>query len=77
MNIPMNQKEAQSPLRLKNLSNNASPIKPDIPVILCTGFSDNITKDKAIAMGFRTFLMKPIEKNKLAVSIRNVLDNKR
>lgn len=59
------------------LFNKLISIKPDIPVILCTGFSNNITKDKAIAMGFKAFLMKPIDKNKLAVSIRNVLDNKR
>ena len=34
-------------------------IRPDIPVILCTGYSDLISSEKAMAMGFRGFIMKP------------------
>ncbi len=49
-------------------------IRPDIPVILCTGFSEVITADKAKAMGIREYVMKPILKRRIAETIRRVLD---
>jgi len=49
-------------------------IKPDIPVILCTGFSEKITEEKALDMGIDKFIMKPIVKDELASTIRAVLD---
>jgi CheY-like chemotaxis protein len=51
-------------------------IKPDIPVILCTGFNEDITEEKALSMGIQKFVMKPVIKNDLATSIRTVLDQK-
>ena len=50
-------------------------IKPQIPVILCTGFNEAITEEKALAMGIDKFIMKPIIKDDLANTIRTVLDN--
>jgi signal transduction histidine kinase/CheY-like chemotaxis protein len=52
-------------------------IKPQIPVILCTGFNEAITEEKALAMGIDKFVMKPIVKDDLANTIRTVLDNNR
>jgi signal transduction histidine kinase/ActR/RegA family two-component response regulator len=49
-------------------------IKPDIPVILCTGFNETINEEKALAMGIDRFVMKPIIKDDLAKTIRSVLD---
>ena len=49
-------------------------IRPDIPVILCTGFSPTITEDKAKSLGIRTFLAKPLLKRDLATTVRQVLD---
>lgn len=49
-------------------------IKPDIPVILCTGFNETINEEKALAMGIDKFIMKPIVKDELARAIRTVLD---
>ena len=49
-------------------------IEPQIPVILCTGFNEVITEEKALAMGIQKFVMKPIVKNDLATTIRTVLD---
>jgi signal transduction histidine kinase/ActR/RegA family two-component response regulator len=49
-------------------------IKPDIPIILCTGFNKTITEEKALAMGIDRFVMKPIVKDELANTIRTVLD---
>ncbi|MBW1913872.1 MAG: PAS domain S-box protein [Deltaproteobacteria bacterium] len=50
-------------------------IRPDIPVILCTGFSAMITKQKALSMGIRALAMKPILKYEIAQIIRKVLDD--
>ncbi len=52
-------------------------IKPDISVILCTGFNETITEQKALAMGIDKFVMKPIVKDELAKTIRNVLDTRK
>jgi signal transduction histidine kinase/ActR/RegA family two-component response regulator len=49
-------------------------IEPNIPVILCTGFNQVITEEKALAMGIQKFVMKPVVKKELATTIRSVLD---
>jgi signal transduction histidine kinase len=49
-------------------------IRPDIPVILCTGFSTRINEQKSKAKGIRAFVLKPIIKQKLSETIRKVLD---
>ncbi len=51
-------------------------IRPDIPVILCTGYSDQVTSEKATAMGFRSFIMKPFTLRESAELVRRVLDKK-
>ncbi|CCK81418.1 hybrid sensor histidine kinase/response regulator [Desulfobacula toluolica] len=52
-------------------------IRPDIPVLLCTGFSETMFAEKAMALGIKGFLLKPIVRKKLAKKIREVLnDNK-
>ncbi len=49
-------------------------IRPDIPIILCTGFSEVIDEDKAAALGIHAFVMKPVVRDQLAAIIRKVLD---
>jgi CheY-like chemotaxis protein len=34
-------------------------IRPDIPILLCTGFSNTLTKEKASSLGIRGFILKP------------------
>ena len=51
-------------------------IRPQIPVILCTGFNEAISEEKALAMGIDKFVMKPVVKDELASTIRKVLDNR-
>jgi signal transduction histidine kinase/ActR/RegA family two-component response regulator len=51
-------------------------IKPQIPVILCTGYNETISEEKALAMGIDKFVMKPVVKEELASTIRKVLDNR-
>ncbi len=50
-------------------------IRPDIPVILCTGFSELVTEDTAKRTGIREYIMKPVTRNEIAVIIRRVLNN--
>jgi PAS domain S-box-containing protein len=49
-------------------------IRPDIPIILCTGFSDQINEHKAGEMGIRKFILKPIVMTVLAETVRSALD---
>ena len=51
-------------------------IRPDIPIILCTGFSPLITEEKAKAMGIREFVMKPLVMHEIAKTVRRVLDER-
>ena len=51
-------------------------IRPDIPIILCTGYSDLISSEKATAMGFRGFIMKPFTVREGSQMVRRVLDQK-
>ena len=49
-------------------------IRPDIPVILCTGFSENVTQERADTIGIKAFLLKPLLREEMAHTIRKVLD---
>lgn len=49
-------------------------VRPDIPVILCTGYSSRMNEDTARAAGFNAFIYKPIVVLDLAETIRSVLD---
>ncbi len=51
-------------------------LNPDIPVILCTGFSERITPEIAASMGIDGFVRKPILKRDIAVLIRKILDGR-
>ncbi len=51
-------------------------IRPDIPIILSTGFSESITEEKVKSSGIRRLIMKPFSKKSLATAVREVLDNK-
>ncbi len=49
-------------------------IKPDVPVIICTGYSNNISEETAAMIGIKAFIYKPVVKADLARIIRQVLD---
>ncbi len=49
-------------------------IKPDIPVILCTGHSDLISKKEALSAGIKGYYEKPIRMGELIRTIRTTLD---
>ncbi len=49
-------------------------IRPDLPIIICTGFSERISPEIARALGARGFIMKPIVRSELVKMVRSVLD---
>lgn len=49
-------------------------IRPEMPIILCSGFSDKISSDMADELGIRAFIMKPVVIREMAGTIRKVLD---
>jgi PAS domain S-box-containing protein len=49
-------------------------IRADIPVILCTGYSERISKEKAHEIGIKEFVLKPIVMRDMALTVRKVLD---
>lgn len=50
--------------------------KPTMPIILCTGHSENVSSVQAQEAGISAFLMKPVGKHQMARTIRRVLDGK-
>lgn len=59
-----------------NLSRELLKIRPDIPIILCTGFSEEIDSELAEAIGIRAFVLKPVSRQILIEIIRDILDRK-
>ena len=57
-----------------DLALEALKIIPDLPIILCTGFSPFINKDRALKKGIREFILKPYSQADLALAIRSVFD---
>jgi len=49
-------------------------IRPDIPIVICTGFSERINKEQAEAHKVKGFLMKSVVKSEMAQMVRKVLD---
>jgi PAS domain S-box-containing protein len=54
-----------------------SRIRPGIPLILMTGFSEETSENKAENLGIDAFLMKPVSARAMASTVRKVLDGKK
>ncbi|HIJ79965.1 MAG: response regulator, partial [Desulfobulbaceae bacterium] len=52
-------------------------IRPDIPIILCTGFSETINEVQAKALGIEEYIMKPVIEKDIAIAVRKVLDRRK
>ena len=57
------------------LSTEIRKIRSDIPIILCTGYSQKLDKEFATASGINAFLYKPFNKANLSKTVRTVLDS--
>jgi CheY-like chemotaxis protein len=49
-------------------------VRPDIPVVLCTGYNKKISEEMATAIGIKAMVFKPITTVDLARTVREVLD---
>ena len=52
-------------------------IRPGLPIILCTGYSNQISEDKVKYYGIKGFVMKPLARKDIAVLVRNILDEEK
>ena len=52
-------------------------LRPGIPVVLCTGFSSRMDKERAGELGVREFLRKPLEMKEFAKLVRKILDEEK
>ena len=57
-----------------NLSLKVMEIRKDIPIILCSGYSDQFSETSAEKMGIAKYLQKPVSRNDLLKFIRRILD---
>ncbi len=49
-------------------------VREHLPVILCTGFSDDLTPETAASLGINRIIMKPYRYNDVAKAIRDIID---
>ncbi len=57
----------------KILAEKIFELKPDFPIILCSGYSDDIDPNSIKEVGIAQYLMKPIGIQELAGAVKNVL----
>ena len=57
------------------LSNRCKAIRPELPVILFTGYSEQFSKESALQAGVNEYCTKPLSLRELATVVRRVLDN--
>jgi PAS domain S-box-containing protein len=60
----------------KELAKKIISIRPDIPIILCTGFLSERTSEDEQTPGIREALLKPVARRTIAETIRRILDQK-
>ncbi len=56
------------------LAREVKAIRPDLPMIICTGYSEKMDADRARELGFSDCLLKPVLRSDLAIAVRNALD---
>ncbi len=52
-------------------------IRPGLPIILCTGYSNQISEEKVKYYGIKGFVMKPLARKDIAVLVRKILDEEK
>jgi two-component system cell cycle sensor histidine kinase/response regulator CckA len=51
-------------------------IRPDIPIILCTGYGEPLLEERVKNFGIKTFVMKPVLRSEMAKAIQDALGKK-
>lgn len=52
-------------------------VRPELPIILCSGFGMKVSREAAASVGIREFLEKPASARTLAETVRKILDKGR
>jgi two-component system cell cycle sensor histidine kinase/response regulator CckA len=55
------------------LSKELLSVRPDLPIIICTGYSDQLDDEKAPALGIKGFIQKPFTVSEISQAIRKAL----
>ncbi len=58
-----------------DLSRRILQLRPNMPIILCTGYSSLISEEQALSLGIRGYAMKPLARKNVARLIRELLDS--
>ena len=58
------------------LSKKILSVRPDLPIILCTGYHESVTKNEARKHGIKEFALKPLSLTDLGLLIRRTLDGR-
>lgn len=59
------------------LAEEVRKIRPQLPVVLCTGHSDAVSPESLASAGIEAFLMKPLTRAEMARAVREALDGPR
>lgn len=57
------------------LADKITKLKPDMPIVMCSGYTNTVNTNSFKSFGIRAFVPKPFSINSLAAVIRHVLDN--
>ena len=60
----------------EELSKQILKIRSELSIIICTGYSQNFTKETAMAIGIKEYVNKPVEFEKFLILIRKVLNRR-
>lgn len=60
-----------------DLTREIQKVRNDFPVVICSGFSEVVTRQKAKSVGVSNFIMKPVLKKDLAAAVRKALEGKK
>ena len=59
-----------------DLSRETLRIRPDIPIILCSGIREAETEEQVKSLGIRAYCIKPLTRRELSREIRDTLDGR-
>ncbi len=59
-----------------NMAREMLNVRADLPVILCTGFNEEITREKVLQAGIKRFLLKPVEISELTETVKVLLEER-
>jgi len=60
-----------------DLASQMLALRPDLPFVLCTGYSADISRESAMALGISRFVQKPVAMERLGVIVRGLLDRRK